>query len=175
MMFEYTILVIGIVFVSGGLGYACWVRVRAIRLTEDLFAKRDELFDLAADLGMLHDEGYRLARQHINSLIRLTNTISVPVIYFLYCSPLPKADPPRCEDQRLQQAVDQTMVWVTNRIGTYLMRETAIGIVITLIACIAVLISKQNVKEKTQRGVSASLPYGVPERLAPIVRDMGCA
>ena len=120
---------IGMMLVSLAITHAWWARVRIILLRQDLFDLRDELFSVALRLECFDDEAYRDARNHLNSVARIADTISVPLLSYLSCGPVPERERPRSDIPELQVAIEQTLENCALRIQRYLLRQTFTGLI----------------------------------------------
>lgn len=129
MTFEHILLIAGVLGLSCLVSYALWVQVRVVRLREDFFEIRDELFDFAAARGELDDPGYRDCRDTINSLIALADSVSLALIAYLIRNQRDmKIEPcPRCRSEEMQQAVDRALARYGTRFVDYIRRETISG------------------------------------------------
>src|SRR5438105_14932017 len=95
---------------SACITYAWWTVVRVIRLRQDLFEIRDELFDDVAGIGQLCHPAYKHARDQFNGILHLAEMLCIPTTLFLFITrdrtpqPLSAADNPE-----LQGAIDRQM------------------------------------------------------------------
>ena len=119
-------------FASSGFAYLWWVKVREMRLRQNIFAIRDDLFDAAVANGWLDDPGYRAFRAHLNSLLQFAHHLSVPALIHLSSVPLPDEPFPKSANKRIQKAIDQATHDVTTRIVHFVRFETAIGLLVEL-------------------------------------------
>lgn len=117
---------------SSGAAYLWWVKVREMRLRQDIFAIRDDLFDLAVNQAWLDDPAYQAFRKHLNTLLALAHHLSVPTLIHLSELPVKKAEFPRSENNKLQEELDRCMAKVAARIVNYIQQETLIGILLCL-------------------------------------------
>lgn len=122
---------IGVLLISLSVTYAWWVKVRIIRLREDIYDKRDWLFDTAARLDSFSDPAYKAARIHLNSIAGIAKFLSVQVVAFLSTQGQLK-DAPRIksDNPELQAAINDVFRWSAERIARYLLKETLSGWVI---------------------------------------------
>ena len=123
-------LTIGVLLISFVTTHAWWSIVRVVRLRQDVFDIRDNLFDVAAETRMFKDQAYRDARRHLNSIARIADTISFYMLgYLLYANFAPRKRL-RSNNAVLQKAIDLSLEDCTERIRKYLMRETFTGLVV---------------------------------------------
>lgn len=155
-----TMLLIGALLFSITVGYACWVKIRVIRLTEDLFAIRDGLFDKICDLAAFDDPAYRATREHLNVLIRLVPTLSVPVIVHwgsIAGSESSKESFPASDHKDVQEAIAAAFLKAGERVLRYLRNETLGGIALLLLSfCIRTV--KQVSPESLARSFASDTP-----------------
>ncbi len=149
MDFEYTVLIAGLATTSLALAYANWVRVRVIRLRQDLFEIRDDLFDAAAALCAFDDPAYREYRAGINAMIRFASVLSVPMIVFANTSKERTDDFMRSEDAELQEAIDHARSRLESLLATYLIHSTLTGWITTAL----ILAVPGNDRERGARAV----------------------
>jgi hypothetical protein len=123
------LFLIGSSLVTFGVTYGLWGIVRVIRLRQDIFDKRDALFDVATELGAHDDPAYQEAREHLNSLAHLAKVISWQVV-FNADVPKRKDAPLRAQNPKMQEAIDSVFDWSAYRIFRYLLKETLTGWVI---------------------------------------------
>lgn len=131
----------GLVLLSCAITYAWWVKVRVLRLRDDLFSIRDRLFDAAESAQAFDDPAYRYARNSINSTIRLAGTLSVPTAIYLFI----KVDlrgissRPVSGNESLQASITEALEERDGRVAKYLARETFSGRLFSLIALLYLL------------------------------------
>ena len=126
-------LIIGMLTVSFALTYAWWCKVRVIRLRQDIFDRRDELFDLAAKLAGHSDPAYKDARRQLNTIASVADTISIPVfLYWIYRGERTKREVHQHADPQMQAAIDEALMWCAERVARYLLRETLDGVFLML-------------------------------------------
>jgi hypothetical protein len=120
---------LGVLLVSCGLGYAWFVAFRVVRLRQDLFDVRDWLFDRATILeGGLADPAYKQAREHLNAMANIADSLSIPVV--MYCWSRfdgESFDWIKTENASLQRDIDAAVDRAAERIFRYLERETFRG------------------------------------------------
>lgn len=125
----------GPLLISLAVSYAWWSKVRVIRIRQDIFDKRDELFDLAVELNGLDDPAYRFARDHLNALAATVESLSLPALFFVAAEmcgdDAPSTTRPRHADPRMDEKIVATMGWCSTRIMRYLLRETASGLILS--------------------------------------------
>lgn len=135
-MFALYASVIGI---SLTLSYAFWVRVRVLRLQQDIYDIRDELFDEACRLEAHDDPAYCQTRQFLNGLAGSAADLSVPaMIYLVSQSPSPPLGDwkPTTNNAELQVAIDKSIHASARRIVFYLSHETLTGVAIWMLIAI---------------------------------------
>lgn len=124
------LFLIGSMLIISGSTYAMWVKVRVVRLRQDIFDKRDALFDVADNLDAFSDVGYRAAREHLNSLAHLAKYLSISLI--IHASPRSeKGEAITSDIPEMQQVIDEIFEWSGKRIVRYLLRETATGLLLS--------------------------------------------
>ena len=116
------------------LAYALWVRVRVLRLRQDLFAIRDELFDRATEFDAFLDPAYREARRQINGTIALADLISIPVVVRVSARAWSQGSIERDPLQStsipaMQAAIAHADEATSRRVFRYLAKETLVGLV----------------------------------------------
>ena len=144
MTLENAILAGGVLGLSCIVAYALWLQVRVIRLREDLFEIRDDLFDFAATRGECDDPGYRYARGVINAVIAMADSISLGMFVHLnktQFKPTHEGNP-ACLSVEMQDEVNRAIFRCGSRIARYILHETLSGRC-TYIAC---LIAQMNVE-----------------------------
>lgn len=127
---------VGFVLLSWVLAYAWWVKVRVLRLRDDLFAIRDRLFDAAQSEAGFDDPAYCYARNSINCTIRLAGTLSVPTVIYMCAKADGKSVPsrPGSKSADLQQAVTAALDDRDTRVVKYLLNETLGGRFLCIVA-----------------------------------------
>lgn len=167
MASDVALIVFASLLLSVTIAYAWWVKVRVVRLREDLFQIRDRLFDLALARGRLNDSGYRRAREHINAVIRMAGTVSIPTVLFTAFRCTSSAGPIKADDPELQETIDRAMDQLVQRVTRYLIRETLTGLAASFVA---LLIPRSVVHQAARRGVNKCLDSGAPEVLGPMIK-----
>lgn len=122
---------IGIALVSFGLCYAAWIRIRPLRLRQDIYDLRDELFDEALAAGALTDPGYRQLRLQLNSWARSAAMISFPSLVYLLVTlddDLPTPIP--SERPEVQAILERTYDRLARRLIRYVAFETLPGLIV---------------------------------------------
>lgn len=169
MAFEITMLFVGAAMVSAALGYACWVKVRVIRLREDIFAIRNRLFDKMTDLSSHDDPAYRHIRDELNTALQIADLISIPLLaYFWHMYRHdPQPEQRRSDREQVQRGVDAARVRLRRRLASYLSRETLTGL---MSQAIVAAIPAKAIRKEVQQGVDTCLAWDAPERLRPLVK-----
>ena len=156
-------LTIGVLLISFVTTHAWWSIVRVVRLRQDVFDIRDRLFDVAAKTRTFDDRAYRDARHHLNSVARIADTISLPVLGYLLHANFAQRERSLSNNAVLQRAIDVSLEDCTERIRSYLMRETFTGLfVFPLIRTIRMT---SVVEELLRRWVRNWLISSAPESL----------
>lgn len=122
-------LAIGVLLISFVTTHAWWTTVRVVRLRQDVFDIRDNLFDVAAETRTFDDPAYRHARHHLNSVARIADTINLYMLGYLLNANLTQRERPTSNNAVLQHAIDASLEVCTERIRRYLMRETFTGLI----------------------------------------------
>ena len=115
---------------SSGIAYLWWVKAREMRLRQDIFVIRDDLFDAAVDNDWLDDPCYRAFRTYLNSLLAFAHHLSVPALIHLSELPLPDEPFPESGNKRIQKAVQKATQDVSARVIRFVRFETAIGLLV---------------------------------------------
>ena len=127
------LIISGSLIASLALSYAWWTHVRIVRLRQDIFDKRDELFDIASRLDRLDDPAYRAARRHLNSAANAAKVISFEFLFYVMGQ---EGDTeniiPETNNEHLQQAINESLTWCAERIVDSLFTETFVGILLIL-------------------------------------------
>jgi hypothetical protein len=118
-------LLLGVVMLSSGISYACWVKFRVWRLRQDLFSIRDELWDRMRACGDLGEPGHRALREFINSLIRVAPWISPFTVLRAIVEEIPPDS--SLTDEESVKLVTDVKKKVIARVATYLFFETLTG------------------------------------------------
>lgn len=79
-MSEFLLLMLGSLLINAALVYAWWAKIRVMIFRNQMFQIRDELWRAAVETNCCEDEGYQVARAHINAHIHLTNLLSLSVV-----------------------------------------------------------------------------------------------
>lgn len=140
------LFIIGFALIGLSLGYACWVKVRVIRLREDLFEIRDDLFDAARRLNGFNDPAYREARIHIHALITMADSISIPCVLFLSQSASEK-ESASSSNPAMQEAIDKAKRLYIQRTQRYLFGETLGGLLVTAVVWALPKLTRQKGQE----------------------------
>jgi hypothetical protein len=134
MTLSTTILYIAVLGLSGVIAYLYWIKIRVIRLQQEIFDKRDDLFDRAAELNALDDSAYQSARYCLNGLVRFVPYLSLPlVIYMVSHDNGTEETLPKSSNLELQHSIDEVFSWTAQRLYRYIVRETATGWVVWLV------------------------------------------
>jgi hypothetical protein len=148
----------GVCLISFSLTYAWWVKARVVCLRQDIFDIRDDLFDVALELGVLDDTAYRDARDHLNNIASAASLFSIP--FFATC--VSQAGESRAFDKtsnaKLQEAIDKRVRRCASRIGNYLLYETFTGwSICTLFTAVRLMeIAKQTAESSIQGWLNSS-------------------
>lgn len=165
-----TLLFIAIAVLIFTVYYAWWTKIRVLKLRQDIFDKRDHLFDVAARLDEFDDPGYRAARLHLNSMLDMAKYFSVQSVEYMvkvgHLAPVKQTVSPNKE---LQEAIDDTFNWLIDRIAKYLIRETFSGWLVYIIYGDEPSL-KRAFREETQEKVRAILNSDVLTYWQPQVR-----
>lgn len=162
-------LIIGTFLVSGGLTYACWVRLRVMFLRQDIYDARDRLFDLAADEGALSDPGYVAFRERLNILARTADAISFPlIVYALATTQYPPAAIPESSNHKIRDEIEKITIELGGRIQRYLYWETAAGWVLVVVLGLVQL--KEFAEDQSRKGAVAWVRSDMPRGLMPARR-----
>lgn len=156
-------LVFGVTLISFVTTHAWWSVVRVVRLRQDVFDIRDRLFDAAADTTAFDDPAYRDARHHLNSVARIADTISISNLGFLLHANFGQRDRPVSTNTALQEAIDASLERCTERILTYLLRETFTGLVV--LPFVRMIQMTSVVEDQLARWVRRWLISSAPESL----------
>lgn len=131
MMLGITTLYIAVFCLSSVITYLYWIKVRVIRLQQEIFDKRDALFDRAAELNALDDPAYQFMRHCMNGLIRFVPNMSVPLVtYIISHDDGVEKTFPQSSNPALQHCIDEVSAWTAKRLYRYIVRETATGWVV---------------------------------------------
>jgi hypothetical protein len=121
------VAIFGSFFTSLAISYAWWTKVRIISLRQDIYDKRDQLFDLSLGFGTLEDPAYRATRRHLNHVAQTVDAISFDMLMYAAS----KRDNERIQIQstnpQLQIEIEKTLNWCARRIVNSLLRETFLG------------------------------------------------
>ncbi len=141
--------------------YAWWTKIRVVKLRQDIFDKRDELFDLAITVQASDDPAYQAARMHLNSMLDMVKYFSVQSVEYMikvgHLSPTPHMT---SKDPKLEAAIADTFEWLVRRIAKYLIHETFSGFLIYRIYGSEPALKKA-VTEETQQKVRMILDSDV--------------
>lgn len=131
MTLGITTLCIAVFCLSIVITYLYWIKVRVIRLQQEIFDKRDELFDMAAEINALDDPAYQFMRHCMNGLIRFVPDISMPLVTYLVSHDDGEEKTfPKSSNPALQHYIEEVSAWTAKRLYRYIVRETATGWVI---------------------------------------------
>lgn len=126
-----------------------WIQVRVLRLRQEIYHKRDFLFDEALRLNGFCDPAYREAREHFNDLAWIAEDVSLPLILAFWkwnTAPQSKRLVAQCSE--MQAVIDEVYMWSANRIYRYLYYETGYGWLMCLLSLLRQ--SKKNSHSKKQ-------------------------
>ena len=126
-MLSISILYVSVVSLSLVISYLYWIKIRVIRLRQEIFDKRDDLFDKAAELNAFDDAAYQNARHCLNGLISFVPYLSVPMVTYIVSHDGTERNLPKSSNQELQRSIDEVFSWTANRLYRYIVRETATG------------------------------------------------
>ncbi len=135
MIHDYVMIFIGTSLIAGCLSYACWTRLRVILLRQRLFDIRDHLWDEAQAYRGLDDPAYVEARHRLNAAIRLAHWLTLPVIS--QSIDRTTNDAPtftKSNNTNFQVAIETAYDDFAQCLVSYLMRQTACGISVTVAA-----------------------------------------
>jgi hypothetical protein len=119
---------LGLTGIWAPIAYAWWVKIRVMRLRQDLYDVRDQLFDVAADRKGSEDPAYVAARDHLNSVAAISADLSIPLLIFLISqSDGEEFVRPISKDAELQAAIDKMYRWSADRLSSYILKETLSG------------------------------------------------
>lgn len=135
------------------LAYALWVKLRVVLLRQALFEIRDDMFDQVAALGRLDDPAYLVRRASINSVIRISGTLTPVTIAYLVGTATP-ADMPTSTDKNVQDVLLKTHDRVVRRLTRYISRETLTGV---LLFCLLRVLPKGVRDSEVKKGVDIGL------------------
>ena len=110
-------LTIGVLLISFVTTHAWWTVVRVVCLRLDIFDSRDRLFDVAMATDRFDDPAYRDARCHLNSVARIADSITLPMLGYLLHADLGTRERKRSENPILQEAIDETLEDCTSSFG----------------------------------------------------------
>lgn len=131
MTSEHIIFVLGCSLMSLGVSYAWWLKVRVIWLRQDIYDLRDELFMESVRLDRVDDAGARAAREHLNTLARISPIISIPLIANAIQLGVSRECPvPKSSHSDLNTAITTAMEQADRRLARYLLKHTLSGLVI---------------------------------------------
>lgn len=167
MGFEIALLTGATIALSVTLAYAWWVKIRVLRLREDMFGIRDELFDEVLAAGAVDDPAYREAREYLNGLIRGAPAISVPAFAYVLMSHCPPTKQlVKSARQDVQALVDRSMNAAIRRVRMYLVNETVTGGILWLIMWI--MPSYVDTCREADQQVERLLKPGLAERVCNV-------
>lgn len=146
---------------SGGVSYLWWVKVREIRLRQDIFAIRDDLFDAAVKNGWLDDPAYRAFREFLNMVLALAHDVSVPLFVFFSQQPAVEEPFPKAQDPRLQRMIEQQTHQVASRLVRFVRYETLTGRLVEVATRIARWADGATEKQISECVAPGRLPSGV--------------
>lgn len=127
-MSSLSILYTAVLSLSGVIAYLYWIKIRVIRLQQEIFDKRDALFDRVVELDALDDPAYQTARYCLNGLIRFVPYLSVPLVTYMVSHESDTQETlPKSANPVLQHAIDEVFSWTAKRLYRYIVRETATG------------------------------------------------
>jgi hypothetical protein len=134
------------------ISHAIWCSVREIFVRQDLFAIRDDLWDVARERGGFEDPAYREARSHLNAVINCVHLVSVPL---LLSPPMiagtkgkKKAKLPRSSDHVLQKAIDSAYNAAAKRVQQYVFRDRILTCAVSVVGLVWHF--SQNIKETAE-------------------------
>lgn len=119
-MISYLQLMLGTAGLSLLTFYIGWTKFRIFCIRQDLFQIRDELWDKARDLNCFEDEGYKAARDQLNSMIRIAHKVNLPVMAYVVGSPAIKENAPITSScPQMQTAIEDAFIKTSQCITTY--------------------------------------------------------
>ena len=161
--FEIFVLLASTTGLFVALLYAWWVKARVLLLRHDLFQIRDGLFDDVMRLGALDDPGYRDARAHLNTILRIAGTINIyTMLYLIQSTGEAKSlriDSKNVEVQGLIENADQQLA---ERVFRYLIRHTATGGILWIGTILMRPVAEKVGKKSVDRGLRSSVPDELP-------------
>ena len=123
-------VVVGTTMLSAVLAYSWWCRIRVVALRQDIFDLRDGLFDVALAESIFDDPAYRFARQHLNQVANVADSITIPVLAFVLHRGVKEITQPKSDNDRMQQAIELAMRQCVERIMRFLWHQTFTGWVV---------------------------------------------
>lgn len=120
-------VVVGTTMLSAALAYAWWCRIRVVALRQDIFDLRDGLYDVALAESIFDDPAYRSAREHLNRVANVSDSITIPVLVFVLHRGVTELPRPRSRNDRMEQAIELAMRQCVERIMRFLWHQTFTG------------------------------------------------
>ena len=120
-------LIIGVVLLTMPILNTWWNRYRILRFREDVYGKRDALFDIAAEKNFLWDKPVAEAIEHLSNLAQTADYLSLPLI--VSTVPFLPGSTPRenAQDCEMQLITDQWYAWSAKRTLDFLILESLCG------------------------------------------------
>lgn len=155
-------IILGSALMSLSVSYAWWLHVRIIDLRQDIYDKRDALFDIATELGALDDPAYRQARRHLNHIARTVEFVSFDILVYIGKN-APSVSNLETDNERLRQAIDETMGWCAKRIVNSLLYETFSGWILIARFRLRGIVTalESRLTEKMRQWLASSYPESV--------------
>ena len=156
-------LILGTTGLSAALAYGWWSRVRVIWLRQDIFDLRDELYRVALAECAFEDPAYRVAREHLNAVANVADSITIPVMAYLLHRGVKDAKRPKSTNKKMEEAIQLAQAKCAGRIATFLLRQTFTGLVARPI--IRLIYIGTVIEEQMQRWMERWVRSSVAEEL----------